>query len=85
MSMLALDAFRKAYNHSFPISKLLAKDAYVAYLIQTFPISLVGIIFVRLMTDSPLLNFVLTGIFTVPLTFVIVHYVRQLPGLQQII
>lgn len=85
MSMLMLYGFRQAFTERTPLTQWLTDAAYAAYLIQTVTISLVGVMFVRVMTDSPMLNFVITSVAAVPLSFVVAHYLRKLPGLRHIL
>ncbi len=85
MSMFLVYAFRHAYAGSSSLAQTLARASYAAYLIQTITIAFVGVVFVHVMTQNPLLNFAITGLFTLPLSFLVGHYLRQLPGLRGIL
>ncbi|NRB34883.1 MAG: acyltransferase [Rhodobacteraceae bacterium] len=85
MSIFLIYSFRQAYPSSNKITVMLTRSAYAAYLIQNITITFVGVGLYYVMTDNPLANFFIASVFTVPLSFLVGHYLRQLPGLRKIL
>jgi glucan biosynthesis protein C len=70
--------FRRYFNGHGPVASWLARNAYTAYLIHEPVITSVALS-VMLVMIYPLLKFVLMGLFTVPLTFLLSALIRKIP------
>ena len=85
MPVLLLSVFRKRFNQSRRLSRLLADNAYTVYIIHAPVIVATALLFRSLALD-PLLKFALVAPLAVALCFLVSHFlVRRLPLADQVL
>ncbi|NLH15254.1 MAG: acyltransferase family protein, partial [Phycisphaerae bacterium] len=76
--------FRRKYNRQSPMAKAASDASYGAYVIHTPVIILIAVL-LRGVSLHPLAKFVLLMAICVPVTFVLAHGLRKLPGVRKVL
>jgi surface polysaccharide O-acyltransferase-like enzyme len=84
MCISAIYIFRRYFSGQSQIARWFSRNAYTAYLIHEPMITSVALAIVSV-TLYPLLKFVLMGLVTVPLTFLLSALIRKIPFTERVL
>ena len=84
MSIFLLYSFKVLFNTKNEWTKKLSRSAYAAYVIQVIPLCFIGKLFIPYMTQMPVVNFLIVGIISALISFVLAHFICKLPLLRNI-
>ena len=84
MSIFLLYSFKTIFNSKNKWTQNLSRSAYAAYVIQVIPLCFIGKIYLPYMAQLPILNFLIIGIPSVIVSFILAHFMGKLPLLRKI-
>ena len=84
MSIFLLYSFRQLFNTQNKLTQMLSRSAYAAYIIQGIPLCFLGKLLMPHMSQLPVVNFLVVGIPSVVISFVLGYFLCKLPVLKKI-
>ena len=85
MSIFLLYNFKRLFNAKTEWTQRMSRAAYAAYIIQGIPLCFLGKWFMPYMSQQPVVNFLVLGIPSVILSFLLGHYLCKLPVLKKVL
>ena len=84
MSIFLIYSFKLIFNSKNKWTQYLSKASYAAYVIQVIPLCFIGKAYLPYMTQYPLINFLIIGVPSVIVSFILAHFICKLPLLRNI-
>ena len=85
MSIFLLYSFKQLFNTKNKLTQILSRSAYAAYIIQGIPLCFLGKLLIPHMSQLPVVNFLVIGIPSVVISFVLGYFLCKMPVLEKIL